>query len=77
MACEGAPGAPSALSVNAGDKITVEWVGATSELVGAGGLSSRFPWVHAMGSIIDYIAPCNGDCSTTDASNLGWSKIAQ
>jgi len=30
-----------------------------------------------MGSVTDYITSCNGDCSSFDATNAGWVKIAE
>ncbi|KAI5925474.1 glycoside hydrolase family 61 protein [Camillea tinctor] len=32
-------------------------------------------WPHPYGPIIDYIAACNGDCSTVDKTKLEWVKI--
>ncbi|KAJ7496748.1 glycoside hydrolase family 61 protein [Mycena latifolia] len=81
MSCEGSAKspAPQTISVAAGDEIDVFWEGATSELKGqpgTGSLTAYNPWVHAMGFVIDYITSCNGDCTTFDATNAGWTKIA-
>ncbi|KAJ6491679.1 glycoside hydrolase [Mycena vitilis] len=81
MACEGSAQAPApkTISVAAGDSIDVFWEGATSELLGkpgTGSLSAYKPWVHAMGFVFDYITSCNGDCTTFDATNAGWTKLA-
>lgn len=81
MSCEGSARspAPHTLSVAAGDEIDVFWEGATSELrgkPGAGALSAYNPWVHAMGFVIDYLTPCNGPCTSFDATDAGWTKIA-
>ncbi|KAI0000262.1 glycoside hydrolase family 61 protein [Xylariaceae sp. FL0662B] len=32
-------------------------------------------WPHPYGPIIDYIAACDGDCSTADKTKLKWVKI--
>ncbi|KAJ7603726.1 glycosyl hydrolase family 61-domain-containing protein [Mycena rosella] len=81
MSCEGSSKspAPETISVAAGQEIEVFWEGATSELKGqpgTGSLTAYNPWVHAMGFVIDYITSCNGDCTTFDATNAGWTKIA-
>ncbi|KAJ7108466.1 glycosyl hydrolase family 61-domain-containing protein [Mycena crocata] len=81
MSCEGSAKspAPKTISVAAGDEIDVFWEGATSELkgqAGTGSLTAYNPWVHAMGFVLDYITSCNGDCTTFDATNAGWTKIA-
>ncbi|KAJ7188875.1 glycosyl hydrolase family 61-domain-containing protein [Mycena filopes] len=81
MSCEGSAKspAPQSISVAAGESIDVYWQGATSELkgkAGTGALTAYNPWVHAMGFVFDYITSCNGDCSTFDATNAGWTKIA-
>jgi len=78
MSCEGSAtvGAPKTLNVAAGSSFTMFWQGATSELVGQGGLTSYFPWVHAMGPVLNYITPCtNGDCTKFDATNAGWTLL--
>jgi cellulase len=49
-------------NVNAGDTIEFEW--------------STWPDSHK-GPIINYIAPCNGDCTTLTPGALRWSKISQ
>lgn len=49
-------------NVNAGDTIQFAW--------------NTWPDSHK-GPIINYIAPCNGDCSTLTSSSLRWSKISQ
>ncbi|KAJ6593315.1 glycosyl hydrolase family 61-domain-containing protein [Mycena capillaripes] len=81
MSCEGSAKspAPKTISVAAGDEIDVFWEGATSELkgkAGTGSLTAYNPWVHAMGFVFDYITSCNGDCTTFDATNAGWTKLA-
>ncbi|KAJ7032717.1 glycosyl hydrolase family 61-domain-containing protein [Mycena alexandri] len=81
MSCEGSSKspAPNTISVAAGEEIDIYWEGATSELkgkAGTGSLTAYNPWVHAMGFVFDYITSCNGDCSTFDATNAGWTKIA-
>jgi cellulase len=47
----------------------------------AAGSTIQIPWntwpdTHK-GPIINYIAPCNGDCSTLTPGSLRWSKISQ
>jgi len=81
MSCEGSYNspAPDVLSVQAGDVVQVFWEGATGELLnkpGTGGLTAYNPWVHAMGPVQDYITSCNGDCSSFNSQNAGWTKIA-
>ncbi|KAF1921535.1 glycoside hydrolase [Ampelomyces quisqualis] len=49
-------------NVNAGDTIQFAW--------------STWPDSHK-GPIINYIAPCNGDCTTLPSSSLRWSKFSQ
>ncbi|KAF1934672.1 glycoside hydrolase [Clathrospora elynae] len=49
-------------NVNAGDSIEFEW--------------NTWPDSHK-GPIINYIAPCNGDCTTLTPGALRWSKISQ
>lgn len=78
MSCEGSAnvGAPKTLNVAAGSSFKMFWEGATGELVGQGGLSAYFPWVHAMGPVLNYITPCtNGDCTKFDATNAGWTLL--
>ncbi|KAJ7647793.1 glycosyl hydrolase family 61-domain-containing protein [Roridomyces roridus] len=81
MSCEGSAKspAPRTISVAAGQELTVYWQGATGELngqPGTGSLTAYNPWVHAMGFVFDYITSCNGDCTTFDSTNAGWTKIA-
>ncbi|KAF7289324.1 hypothetical protein MIND_01394300 [Mycena indigotica] len=81
MSCEASSKAPApkTLKVSAGESITVYWEGATPELKGkggTGGLTAYNPWVHAMGFVFDYITSCKGDCTSFDATNAGWTKIA-
>ncbi|KAJ7198568.1 glycosyl hydrolase family 61-domain-containing protein [Mycena pura] len=81
MSCEGSAKspAPKTFTVAAGNEIDVYWEGATSELKGksgTGSLAAYNPWVHAMGFVFDYISSCHGDCTTFDATNAGWTKIA-
>ncbi|KAF5345466.1 hypothetical protein D9758_013629 [Tetrapyrgos nigripes] len=82
MACESADPAPSSISITAGSDLTIYWEGATSELLnkaGTGDTDGTNPWVHAMGSVTDYITSCNGACSSftaDDAGNAGWTKLA-
>ncbi|KAG7451613.1 uncharacterized protein BT62DRAFT_1000869 [Guyanagaster necrorhizus] len=82
MACEGASGAPVSVNITAGSVLRIYWAGATDDLLGKAGVgdtggtdSTNYPWVHAMGPIADYIATCNGDCSSFDASTAGWSLL--
>ncbi|KIY49623.1 hypothetical protein FISHEDRAFT_24835, partial [Fistulina hepatica ATCC 64428] len=83
MSCEGSSAAsaaaPDVLSVAAGSNITVQWAGATSELLGkpgTGGVTDRNPWVHAMGMVVDYITSCgDSGCTSFDATNAGWTKV--
>ncbi|KAF2705582.1 lytic polysaccharide monooxygenase [Pleomassaria siparia CBS 279.74] len=49
-------------NANAGDTVNFSW--------------STWPDSHK-GPIINYIAPCDGDCSTLTSSSLRWSKISQ
>ncbi|MCJ1448617.1 MAG: hypothetical protein MMC23_009134 [Stictis urceolatum] len=49
-------------SVNAGDALDLYW--------------SAWPDSHK-GPIINYIAPCNGECTAAAAGNLLWTKISQ
>ncbi|CAA9959720.1 hypothetical protein PTMSG1_03129 [Pyrenophora teres f. maculata] len=49
-------------NVNAGETIEFVW--------------NTWPVGHT-GPIINYIAPCNGDCSTLSSTALRWSKITQ
>ncbi|EDU48430.1 endoglucanase IV [Pyrenophora tritici-repentis] len=49
-------------NVNPGDTIEFVW--------------NTWPVGHT-GPIINYIAPCNGDCSTLSSTALRWSKITQ
>ncbi|CAI9636778.1 unnamed protein product [Alternaria burnsii] len=49
-------------NVNAGDTIEFEW--------------NTWPDSHK-GPIINYIAPCDGDCTTLTPGALRWSKISQ
>ncbi|KAF2825731.1 glycoside hydrolase [Ophiobolus disseminans] len=49
-------------SANAGDTIDFAW--------------NTWPDSHK-GPIINYIAPCNGDCTTLTPSSLRWSKFSQ
>ncbi|KAF2268069.1 glycoside hydrolase [Lojkania enalia] len=55
---------PGKLYVNAdaGDTVTFYW--------------NTWPDSHK-GPIINYIAPCNGDCTTQSSANLRWTKISQ
>ncbi|KAI4522783.1 glycoside hydrolase family 61 protein [Schizophyllum commune] len=82
MACEGssASPAPSSLEVAAGNSITVQWSGSTGELTNQPGVGSvpdgMQAWVHAMGSIQNYITSCNGKCADADVSNNGWTKLS-
>lgn len=49
-------------NANAGDTIEFEW----------------FTWPDShKGPIINYIAPCNGDCTTLTPTDLRWSKFSQ
>ncbi|KAL2824869.1 glycosyl hydrolase family 61-domain-containing protein [Aspergillus cavernicola] len=58
---DGEPGAISA-SVAAGAEIELQW--------------TEWPESHH-GPVIEYLANCNGDCSTVDKSTLEWIKIAE
>jgi hypothetical protein len=80
MSCEASSssGAPNTVKVKAGSTVSVFWEGATSELngkAGTGGLTEYNPWVHAMGTVSDYITSCNGECSAFDATNAGWTRL--
>ncbi|KAF2277127.1 glycoside hydrolase [Westerdykella ornata] len=50
------------IDANAGDAVTFYW--------------NTWPDTHK-GPIINYIAPCDGDCTTKSPSSLRWSKISQ
>ncbi|KAH7371017.1 glycoside hydrolase [Pyrenochaeta sp. MPI-SDFR-AT-0127] len=50
------------VNANAGDTIEFVW--------------NTWPESHK-GPIINYIAPCNGDCTTLTPGSLRWSKISQ
>ncbi|KAL5378519.1 hypothetical protein DPSP01_009100 [Paraphaeosphaeria sporulosa] len=50
------------VNVNAGDTINFVW--------------NTWPDSHK-GPIINYIAPCNGECTSLSPSSLKWSKISQ
>lgn len=82
MACEGssASPAPTSLEVAAGNSFTVQWSGSTGELTGQPGVGAvpdgMEAWVHAMGSIQNYITSCDGECSNADVSNNGWTKLS-
>ncbi|PGH16782.1 hypothetical protein AJ80_05097 [Polytolypa hystricis UAMH7299] len=54
--------APSSAKVAAGSTITLQW--------------NTWPDSHH-GPVIDYIASCNGDCSSASASSLSFAKIAE
>jgi lytic cellulose monooxygenase (C1-hydroxylating) len=80
MACEEAGPAPGIVQVSAGSTVSLQWAGATNDLQGKAGVggSPSFPWVHAMGPIMDYIAPCgDAGCESFDASSAGWTKLAE
>ena len=53
--------------------------GAISAQVPAGGEVDFVwnTWPHELGPVVDYIASCNGDCSSADKSSLKWVKIAE
>ncbi|KAI5868614.1 glycoside hydrolase family 61 protein [Durotheca rogersii] len=53
-------------TVSAGGTVTFQW-----------GSSGSGAWPHPHGPIIDYIAPCNGDCSKVDKLTLKWIKIQE
>ncbi|KAM3078133.1 hypothetical protein ACMFMG_002564 [Clarireedia jacksonii] len=56
----GATPAQVTAPIQAGSKLSLEWT----------------PWpVSHKGPVIDYIANCNGDCSTVDKTTLKWVKI--
>lgn len=55
------PGAAS-VSVTAGETIKLQW--------------NEWPTSHK-GPVLDYLAPCNGDCKNADKEKLQWVKIAQ
>ncbi|KAF5329910.1 hypothetical protein D9758_018255 [Tetrapyrgos nigripes] len=80
MGCEESGPAPTSIKISAGSPLQIIWTGATSDLLnkpGTGNTQGRNPFVHAMGSVSDYIASCNGPCSNFDASNGDWVKLAQ
>jgi len=71
-------GAPSTVKVAAGSSVDLYWAGSTGELKSfSKAPNGFFPFVHAMGPVIDYLASCDGDCSSFDATNAGWTKMAQ
>jgi len=56
----GAKPAPIAAKVTAGSNVTVFWT----------------PWpVSHRGPVMDYLAPCNGDCANVDKANLQFFKV--
>jgi hypothetical protein len=63
IACHKSAKAPSnSVSVKAGSTITLKW--------------NTWPESHK-GPVIDYIASCNGDCSSASAGSLSFAKIAE
>lgn len=71
-------GAPGTVKVAAGSSVDLYWAGSTGELKSfSRAPNGFFPFVHAMGPVIDYLASCDGDCSSFDATNAGWTKMAQ
>lgn len=54
--------APKSATVAAGTEITLQW--------------TEWPRSHH-GPVIDYLANCNGDCSTVDKTELKFFKIAE
>lgn len=59
-----ATNARGSATVAAGDKIYLQWV--------------PDPWPESHhGPVIDYLAPCNGDCQTVDKSSLEFFKISE
>ncbi|KAI1858041.1 uncharacterized protein JN550_012934 [Neoarthrinium moseri] len=50
------------INANAGDSLTFFW--------------NTWPDTHK-GPIINYIAPCNGDCTTKSAASLSWTKFSE
>ncbi|KAH8893148.1 family 61 glycosyl hydrolase [Thozetella sp. PMI_491] len=61
MVCHtGATPAPIAAKVTAGTNVTLYWT----------------PWPDSHhGPVMDYLAPCNGDCASVDKNNLAFFKI--
>lgn len=71
-------GAPGTVKVAAGSSVDLYWAGSTGELKSfSRAPNGFFPFVHAMGPVIDYLASCDGDCSSFDATNAGWTKMAE
>ncbi|ORY58916.1 glycoside hydrolase [Pseudomassariella vexata] len=63
IAChKSATAAQSYINANAGDTLTFFW--------------NTWPDTHK-GPIINYIAPCNGECTAATAGSLQWTKISQ
>ncbi|KAK2007995.1 family 61 glycosyl hydrolase [Colletotrichum eremochloae] len=56
----GAEPAPIAANVTAGSNITIFW--------------TAWPYSHR-GPVMDYLAPCNGDCANVNKENLQFFKI--
>lgn len=80
VACEdsNSAGAAQTIEVRPGDYLEVEWQGATGELKGspgAGRVSNRNPWVHAIGTIAFDITRCSGSAKDCDVSNSGWTRL--
>ncbi|KAE9396345.1 hypothetical protein BT96DRAFT_824806 [Gymnopus androsaceus JB14] len=75
MACEGAAGAPQTVTVTAGSVLQLPASSTVNPVLGTS-RAGQNPWVHAMGTVASYIAGCNGDCTTFDASQGSWVKLA-
>lgn len=78
---KGATPASNSVTVAAGSSITLQWdtwpeshkvlYPKRCPLLGLGKLT------HAQGPVIDYLASCNGDCSSVDKGSLSFAKIAE
>lgn len=71
-------GAPNSIKVAAGSSVDLYWESPTGELDAMKTSGEDFhPWVHATGPVIDYLTSCDGDCSSFNAENAGWTKMAE
>jgi len=69
--------APQTIKVQAGNSVTLAWEGATPELQSYSKSPGFNPYVHATGPIVDYLASCDGDCTTYDATDANFVKVAE
>ncbi|KAH8801283.1 glycosyl hydrolase family 61-domain-containing protein [Flagelloscypha sp. PMI_526] len=78
MSCETGDVAPKAVPVNAGGSVTIFSQGATGELKnqpGVGGTPYN-PWVHAIGTVSNYITSCGSSCQSFNAAGAGWTRLS-